>query len=69
MADAPEAVREIGRRLEARFRALLEAAVDHPLHRRADGRLASAGHPEGINADEYVGFIVLCFRGIKGRLF
>jgi len=35
------------------------ASAFRALHRQASQKLASAGHPEGVNADEYLGFAVL----------
>jgi len=42
----------------------------HFIHQRINSRLDSAGRPEGINADEYVGFIVInaLLGGIVGVL-
>ncbi|MFW5858174.1 MAG: hypothetical protein ACOCX4_09865, partial [Planctomycetota bacterium] len=54
--------RYIGRGVRANLESKREDAPGfyRIFHRRIQARLASAGNPEGIDADEYVGFVVLC---------
>ncbi|MHC4883762.1 MAG: type II secretion system F family protein [Planctomycetota bacterium] len=61
------------RRIGQGVRLVFERPADDPrgpgfyrvTHGRIQSRLASAGYPEGINADEYVGFnVIYCFLGL-----